>query len=246
MAMKLEVWHGKCQDRIAEARAAILGMGLQPVIVTDPPFNVGYKYRTYKDKMPEAEYYEMLAKLIDGMPAVVIHYPEALHRLSIELGKAPERVIEWVYNEHTKRQHRSIAFYGIEPDMTKIRQPYKNPTDKRVEKLINEGYEGAAIYDWWNIPTVKNVSKEKTEHPCQMPTEVMNRIVKILGDGYGVIDPFCGSGTTGVACRDNDVPFIGIEMDEKYCQIARERIANEERSEAGKTYYKQISLFEAI
>lgn len=214
------------------------------MIVTDPPFNIGYKYRTYKDRMPESEYYEMLKKLIGDTPAVVIHYPEALHRLSIELGKAPKRVIEWVYNKNTKRQHRSIAFYGVEPDLNRIRQPYKNPNDKRVEKLIQEGKNDAAVYDWWDIPIIKNVSKEKTAHPCQMPVEIMNRIVKIVGDGYGVIDPFCGSGTTGIACQMNDVPFIGIELDEQYCKIARERINGEHIKAEDAHYYKQLSLFE--
>lgn len=194
------------------------------VIITDPPFNIGYHYKTYKDKMKEEEYYNMLAKIIGDKPAVIIHYAEQLHKLSIKLGKAPEKVVSWVYNSNTGKQHRQIAFYGIKPDFRKVTQPYKNLNDKRIQKRIAEWKTGAKLYDWWNINQVKNVSKEKTEHPCQMPLEVMSNIVGILPDNITILDPFMGSGTTGVACKKYNKDFIGIEMDEKYFNIAKSRI----------------------
>ena len=157
-------------------------------------------------------------------PCVIIHYPESLYRFSQEIGVIPSRVISWVYNSNTGRQHRDIAFFGVEPDMKKVTQPYKNPTDKRVQKLIASGKNGAKLYDWWNINQVKNVSKEKTGHPCQMPVEVMERIIGILPEGYTIVDPFMGSGTTGVACKKLGRNFIGCEMDEVYYKIAVERI----------------------
>lgn len=112
-------------------------------IVTDPPFNIGYKYNTYKDKMPKDDYFEWLAEIIGNLPCVVIHYPEALYWLSFQLGRFPERVVSWVYNSNTPRQHRDIAFFGVKPDFSKVRQPYKNPTDKRIKKLIEAG--GVAV-----------------------------------------------------------------------------------------------------
>ena len=202
----------------------MLDMGLKPIIVTDPPFNIGYRYKTFKDRMPEDEYIERLASVTVPCPSVVILYPEKLHALSIKKGKAPERVVSWVYNSNTAKQHRDIAFYGVKPDFRRVPQPYKNPKDKRVQELIAQG-RGAKLYDWWNVNQVKNVSKEKTAHPCQMPLEVLKRIIGVLPDGIGVIDPYCGSGTTGVACKLLGIPFIGYEIDEAYCEIARKRIS---------------------
>ena len=49
---------------------------------------------------------------------------------------------------------------------------------KRIQKRISEGKTGAKLYDWWNINQVKNVSKEKTEHPCQIPEELISKIIK--------------------------------------------------------------------
>lgn len=195
------------------------------IIVTDPPFNIGYKYNTYKDKINEETYYDNLAMLVNLAPCVIIHYPEALHKLSIRCGKAPNKVISWIYNSNTPRQHRDIAFYGISPDMNKVKQPYKNLNDKRIQERISKGCMGAKLYDWWNINQVKNVSKEKTPHPCQMPLEVMKNIVGILPDDKTIIDCFMGSGTTGVACKELGRNFIGMEIDKTYFEIAESRIS---------------------
>lgn len=169
------------------------------VIVSDPPFNIGYKYNTYKDKMKEEEYYEMLEYYFKDYPSVVVHYPEALYKLSFQIGKFPEKVISWVYNSNTAKQHRDIAYFDIKPDMSQVRQPYKNPNDKRIKERIARGEKGAKLYDWWNINQVKNTTKDKTAHPCQMPLEVMKRAIGILPKDSIIIDPFMGSGTTGAA-----------------------------------------------
>ena len=114
------------------------------IIVIDPPFNIGYHYANYKDSKEEEEYYNELAALIKGRPAVVVHYPESLHKLSIKLGYAPTKVVSWVYNSNTGKQHRDIGFYLIKPDFKKMLQPYKNPNDKRIKERIAKGIGGGA------------------------------------------------------------------------------------------------------
>ena len=194
------------------------------IIVTDPPFNIGYHYNEYRDRMEVDSYYEMLSSLLDIAPCVFIHYPEALYELSARSGVSPTRVVSWVYNSNTAKQHRDIAFYGVKPNFNQVRQPYKNPNDKRIQQRIAEGKTGCKLYDWWNINQVKNVSKDKTAHPCQMPLEVMKNIVGILPKDSTIVDPFMGSGTTGVACVEAGLDFIGIEMDSKYFEIAKNRL----------------------
>ena len=195
------------------------------VIVTDPPFNIGYHYNEYDDNMGADEYYQMLQEVFQYSSFVVVHYPEEIYKIAFQVGEFPERVVSWVYNSNTAKQHRDIAFFGVKPDFRKMSQPYKNPTDKRIAKRIAEG-KTARGYDWWNVNQVKNVSKDKTSHPCQMPVEVMNRIVGIIPEEYTIVDPFMGSGTTGVACKNLNRNFIGIELDETYFNIAKERIEN--------------------
>lgn len=215
-----------CMDVLPHIRKELFKGQQKYIIVTDPPFNVGYKYNTYKDKMSEENYREMLYDIFYYVDmSVVIHYPEQLYQLAVDIGRPPTRVVSWVYNTNNRRQHRDIAFFGITPDFKRVLQPYKNPNDKRIKRLIANGSMGTPIYDWWNINIVKNVSKEKTAHPCQMPLQVMKNIIGILPDDYIIIDPFMGSGTTGVACRQLNRKFIGIELDKEYYEIAQKRIS---------------------
>lgn len=193
------------------------------IIVTDPPFNIGYHYKTYKDKMKESEYYTMLLNILKGKKHVLIHYSEQMHKYSISINEAPLKTVSWVYNSNTSKQHREIGFYGIMPNFKQVGQPYKNPTDKRIAKRILDG-KMAKLYDWWNINQVKNVSKEKTEHPCQMPLDVMKNIIGILPKDHTIIDPFMGSGTTGIACKELGYNFIGIEIDNTYFGISKKRL----------------------
>jgi DNA modification methylase len=195
------------------------------IFVSDPPFNIGYHYNKYNDKMSEDDYYNWLFDIFGTYKQVIIHYPEYLYKHAFNIGLFPEKVVSWVYNSNTGKQHRDIAFFGIKPDFKKIGQAYKNPNDKRIAKRILEG-KRARLYDWWEINQVKNVSSEKTSHPCQMPLKVMENIIGILPDNYTIIDPFLGSGTTALACKKFNRKFIGIELDEKYFEISKNRILN--------------------
>jgi site-specific DNA-methyltransferase (adenine-specific) len=193
------------------------------VIVTDPPFNIGYHYGDYKDNLEEDEYYSWLREVFKFAPFVVIHYPESIYKISWAVEEIPQKVISWVYNSNTAKQHRDIAFFGIKPDFRKLGQPFKNPTDKRIMKRIADG-KLARGYDWWNINQVKNVSKDKTSHPCQMPLEVMENIIKLIPEDKIIVDPFAGSGTTLLACKNLGREYIGIEIDGKYIDIINKRL----------------------
>ena len=193
------------------------------VVITDPPYNVGLKYDTYSDSLKDEAYHELL-RIVARPPSVVIHYPEDMFVVSMALGELPEKCVAWVYNAHTPRKWRLIAWFGCRPNLALLKQPYKNPTDKRIRKKIEAGSLGCSLYDWWEVQQVKNVSKEKTEHPCQIPLEVMSRIVGIT-EANLIVDPFLGSGTTAVAAALANRKFMGFDVSEKYCQIARDRLA---------------------
>ena len=222
---------GKIYNIDCEKGMALLPEGYNYCIVTDPPFNIGYHYNKYRDKMKETEYYKWLAKIIGGRPCCIIHYPEALYKLASILGEIPQRVVSWVYNSNTPRQHRDAAYFRVKPDFGLVRQPYKNPTDKRIAKRIARGCVGSKCYDWMEVNQVKNVSKKANAngvtHPCQMPEEVMRRLVGIIPEEYVIVDPFIGSGTTAVAAIRQKRHFIGFELDSEYYDIACKRVNDE-------------------
>lgn len=170
----MQLFNGDCREILKK-------LDLQKaIIVSDPPFNIGYHYGTYKDNLNEDEYIAMLKEVFEGKKSVVIHYPESLYKMAVAMNKVPERVVSWVYNSNIARQHRDVVFFDVVPDFNKVRQPYKNLKDKRIQKRIAEGKSSAKLYDWWNVNQIKNVSHEKLDFPCQMPLEVMKNIIGIL------------------------------------------------------------------
>jgi site-specific DNA-methyltransferase (adenine-specific) len=75
-----------------------------------------------------------------------------------------------------------------------------------------------------NILRVKNKIGKKY-HPTEKPVELMQILVENSSrQGDVILDPFMGSGSTGVACINTDRNFIGIELDEQYFEIARDRM----------------------
>ena len=207
----------------------------ETVIVTDPPFNIRYHYKTYQDNKKDSEYWEDLRDLFLQAPSCVIMYPESLYVLAAYLNKIPAKIASWVYNANTERQHRDAAYFGIKPDFNLYKQPYKDMKDPRVKKLF-EKTGGARSYDWKECPQVKNKNKDTARtgivHPCQMPVEIMKYFVGIIPAEYKILDPFAGSGTTGVACALLDRDFIGIELDGDYVKLSNARIQKAKNSQA--------------
>ena len=107
------------------------------------------------------------------------------------------------------------------------------PFRKRHELLIYANRESIDYYRTENIthyPTVLNysvVSEHERVHPAQKPVKLLqDLVIGFSKDGDTILDCFMGSGSTGVACINTNRNFIGIELDEKYFNIAKERINN--------------------
>ncbi len=211
------IYHGDCRD--------ILPMFPEATLVSDPPFNIAYHYDTYHDNMTSAEYEGLLAAALRP-PCAVIHYPEQMFVVARLLAVDPSEVAAWVYNANTPKQFRLVAWFGISPNFAADIQPYKNPSDKRIARRISAGALGTPVYDWWHIEQVKNTSLEKTTHPCQMPLSVMQRIVRVT-PGDLLIDPFMGSGTTLRAAKDQGRHAVGVDIDERYCELAAQRCSQD-------------------
>ena len=115
---------------------------------------------------------------------------------------------------------------------------YKNSKGERVMWMPNP--LGAMRGDVWSYPTLagKLYKNEKTPHPTQKPESLIMELIKAFcpknSEGFyegTILDPFHGSGTLGVCCerlnkQGHKIKWIGIELEEKWCKIAEERIKN--------------------
>jgi len=96
--------------------------------------------------------------------------------------------------------------------------------DYKIAKQLNNGKQ---MRNLWIIPAKRHL----TSHPTEKPEELLKRIIQIgWKRGTKVLDPFMGSGTTGVVAKKYGIDFIGIEINPKYFNIAKERIEKTRRA----------------
>lgn len=137
---------------------------------------------------------------------------EQLSWIPSDAGRFPSNVIgeiadgyqKYFYCPKVSRRERHAGF-----DLDVI------PTDPSG-KYDNGGYSA-------NQETLKSAGNN---HPTVKPVELMKYLIKLVTPANGtVLDPFCGSGSTGMAAVELGYAFVGIELDARYCQIASKRIA---------------------
>jgi site-specific DNA-methyltransferase (adenine-specific) len=201
-------------------------------ILTDPPYNINYKYPDYDDNMNEKAYINLFANF-QGHKTIIIHYPEAIVNFVCEGIGRVKKILSWCYNNNgSSKAHRSIAFFNCEPDLTKVKQAYKNPNDKRIKKLMekqeaNNLEVGCRMYDWFSdIQMIKNVSKEKcAEFTNQIPIKLLERILlTTTKEGDIILDPFFGSGSLYFACKNTNRKCIGIEQSLEHLKCFKIRL----------------------
>ena len=113
-----------------------------------------------------------------------------------------------------------------------IRVPQKYP-GKKYFKGPNAGkYScnplGKNPGDLWVVPNVKSNHVEKTDHPCQFPVELIERLVlSMTNEGDWVLDPFLGTGTSIIAAIRRNRRGAGAEIVPKYMELAKDRIQQE-------------------
>jgi len=192
------------------------------LIITDPPYNVGWKYDSYKDNLSENEYLDLF-KNFKGFKLVVIHYIEDIIKYIVPTMGVPTKCIQWVYNSNMPRNHRTIAFFNCKPDMNKVKRMPKQLDDKRNYDT-NGDIKLVRINDWWKIPIVVNVSKEKEDYSCQIPEKVIERIIKTVAENEVIFDPFMGTGTTLAVANKLNKKYIGTDISEKAYNITKKRL----------------------
>jgi adenine-specific DNA-methyltransferase len=149
--------------------------------------------------------------------------------------------IVWTFGHgaHSQRRfsgrHETVLWFtkGTEYyfDLDAVRVPQKYP-GKRAYKGKSRGELsgnplGKNPGDVWDIPNVKSKHPEKTAHPCQFPVALAQRLIRSLTKpGQVVVDPFMGSGSTGVAAIQNERNFVGSDVVDEYVQIAFGRLTS--------------------
>ena len=222
------------------------------VTFADPPFNLGKKYNGYKDYKEFHAYlnwckrwiYEMvrITKLtgsifVHNIPKWLTYYSSFLNEIAYF-----KHWIAWdaptsPMGKSLQPSHYGILYYAKDIKKNKfyeIRYPHKRC--RKCNYLLKDyGGKKAGLHPfgplvsdvWTDIHRIKH-NKYRDEHPCQLPIHLLERIILMSTDeGDIVLDPFVGTGTTVIAAKRLSRKFIGIDIDEIYVNITRDKLSKE-------------------
>jgi DNA modification methylase len=131
----------------------------------------------------------------------------------ISSGANPKQTYYWIKN-NPPPQPRDNFCSGIETAVL------------ATKGAVKKWNGGGATVNYYRCPLVSNGERY---HPTQKPIQLIKKLVTLFTSANNaILDPFMGSGTTGVACMQTGRKFIGIEIDEGYYQIAEKRIRQAE------------------
>lgn len=216
-------------------------------IFADPDYNVGVKYQGRSFTKQFDEYIDSTINwsqqchrvLKDDGNFFIVNYPKNNAYLRARyLDRAFAAVYEyvWVYNTnvgHSPRRfttaHRTVL-HCVKSEKNRfykdaVAVPYENPTDRRIRALIGHGSRGRMPYSWYYHDLVKNVSRSKSFHSCQIPedlSEMLFRATTKKGDSVLVL--FGGAGSELVVCQRLGLNWISAEIVEEYRDLIARRL----------------------
>ncbi len=225
------------------------------LVVTSPPYNLGKEYEDRLDLADYLRQQRtILSECVRVMRAngslcwqvgnyvnngAIIPLDALIFPICSDLGLKLRNRIVWHFEHGLHCSRRLSGRYEVVLWFTKsdrytfnldpIRVPQKYPGKKYFKGPKAGQYScnplGKSPGDVWTIPNVKSNHVEKTDHPCQFPVELVERLVLALTNtGDSVFDPFLGTGTSIIAAIRHGRRGIGAEVLPAYQKIAKERI----------------------
>lgn len=175
--------------------------------ITDPPYGIGWDYASYDDT------FENWKQLIDTTLPLIKGITE-----NVSLSVGPLEAEAHIFAHHAPRW-RACWYRGS----TGARSPMGF---RDYETVFLWGKPPRPMHDYFAIAP----EQERFGHSCPKPVGYGKWLIKRLShDGASIVDPFLGSGTTGVAAVQMGRPFVGIELDPTYFDTACKRIEDAQR-----------------
>ena len=247
---KIVIYPGDCLNLLRQ----IPDESIQ-LIVTSPPYNLGKEYekklrlsayieeqtKVIKECVRVLSQTGSLCWQIGNYvnKSSIVPLDTALYPIFSSFGLKMRNRIVWHF-EHglhcTKRfsgRYETIVWFTKSDDyifhLDPVRVPQKYPAKKYFKGPKAGQYScnplGKNPGDLWMIPNVKNNHVEKTDHPCQFPVELIDRLVLSMTNKKDwVLDPFLGSGTSIISALRHGRKGVGAETNKKYIKIACDRI----------------------
>ena len=206
----ITIYHGDCREILPTLQKVDL-------VLTDPPYGIGYsKYITHVDDPTK---YSFLLR--DVVPVAESLLDNGWFCI-FQAAKLAYRWTEW-FGDKWRLISMPKTFVQI--------LPTEGPTwatDYALLWPIGKPKTNRGRGRDWFVCETSDMSKRPSGHPCPRPLNGILYLSEILSlSGDTILDPFMGSGTTLVAAKQLGRSAIGIEIEEKYCEIAAKRLSQE-------------------
>tara|TARA_R110000744_G_scaffold6842_1_gene23627 strand:- start:16 stop:759 length:744 start_codon:yes stop_codon:yes gene_type:complete len=242
----MDLYKGDCLEVMKTIES-----GSIDAIITDPPY--GTTACKWDSVIDFDLMWEQLNRIIKPNGAIVLFGSEPFSSF-LRCSNIKNFKYDWIWDKkritnpmmakkQPLRQHEVVSvFYKKQPtynpvpyikntlgNMGKQVEKHKTGTQGDSELFKNKGNNNKFGYPrtlLTQIPVINNLSKDKSGlHPTQKPIALMEYLIKTYtNENETVLDFTMGSGSTGVAAKNLNRNFIGIEQDEKYFEIAKQRI----------------------
>lgn len=221
------------------------------LIVTSPPYNIDIQYSSHNDKMTYEDYLswtkEWMAKcyeLVKSDGRFCLNIPLDKNKggqqsvcadittIAKSVGWKYHSTIIWNEQNISRRTawgswlsaSAPFVIAPVEVIVVLYKERWKKTSGSGVSDISKEEF-----MEWTNgVWNFSGESKNKVGHPAPFPIELPLRCIKLFSFvGDTVLDPFLGSGSTLIACIKTHRLGIGIEIDAKYCELAKQRVIKE-------------------
>ncbi|HQZ26330.1 MAG: site-specific DNA-methyltransferase [Chitinophagaceae bacterium] len=261
-----EVLHQSCIDYLNELHQKN-PHGVFDVAFADPPYNLAKNYSTYQDDLEERKYINwcnewllgMYNNLKPGGALLVLNIPKwsvyhfnfladkmifqnwiVWDALSTPAGKLLPAHYSLLY--FTKKGGNPKVNLGVDKLIDSREYCLRNSCVKK-RKISGDDRKELLSDVWKDIHRIKH-KKDRDHHPCQLPTKLMERIIKIFSnEGDIIFDPFGGAGTTAIAAKLLNRNFVITELDKKYVDIAQRNLSKIQSDMYGTLIYERDSVF---
>lgn len=198
----ITIYHGDCREILPHLPKVDL-------VLTDPPYNCGKDYGTYKDNITPGEYHHFMKMVVGFCRDMALNQFWVAPRYQLPL-----------WSELIPDYHLIVVRRGA-------MGPYRGGWSDQFQIALAVGKPSRCTPDLWDKIRLKGEGyffrEETFGHPGYTPYPIMAKAVDLLSTKI-VCDPFCGTGTSIVAAKQLGRKAIGIEIEEKYCEIAVKRL----------------------
>ena len=150
------------------------------------------------------------------------HNIHVVMRCLQELGYKVLNTITWQKTDPPP--NLSCKYFNFSTELIIWARKYEKKTHKFNYEVMKQLNGGTQMTDVWRIPAVGSWEKQQGKHPTQKPLRLLYRIVLAsTNKGDTILDPFNGSGTTGIAANLLGRKYIGIEQDKQFCELSQRR-----------------------